>query len=130
MPKPCPTTLCVRARARARVCVCVWRSLPHFTIGARARRAFLALLALASSALYASVSHSSRVELAELPDIAVVAMPWHASLILGAGWPFILLAWLSGHTGVAPGSALQAIEGHSLGPPRADSGNLGRLRAI
>jgi hypothetical protein len=85
------------------------RALVRSERGLRALRASLALLALVLSALYAACSHSSRAELYGMPGVAGVQMPWHASIILGAGWPFAMLAWFSGHLGIAPGSPLQLL---------------------
>lgn len=75
--------------------------------GARARRAALAVLAIVVTALVASIAHLSRADLYGLPGVAGVQMPWHASIILGSGWPFAMLAWISGHRGIAPGSPTQ-----------------------
>jgi hypothetical protein len=59
-----------------------------------------------SSALFASASHTARTELAELPGVAAVAMPWHAAVILALGWPGMLVAWFSGHARLAPSNTL------------------------
>jgi len=85
------------------------RLLVHRQRGARAGRAALAILAIVVTCLGASFAHVSRAELYGLPGVTGVQMPWHASIILGAGWPFALLAWISGHRGIAPGSPSQLL---------------------
>ena len=62
--------------------------------------------AITASAMIVAAAHTNRVAFADLAGSSAVRveMPWHAYLILGGGWPFLVVAWFAGQSGLEPGS--------------------------